>query len=76
MLLLPTGGCLGIFRQGTEPRLEADVGVGGNGQGRATACDLLQEHDVRASRLDTLDTQRTLYSLQQTKAKCEAEAPA
>lgn len=49
-----------------------DIGIDPSSKGVATACDLLHEVDVRASRKDTPETQRTLYFLQAQKDTCDA----
>lgn len=73
MLPLFAAGCLQIFNSGTSGGLVADVGVASSdagGQGRASACDLLNEYDLRASRRDTPATQKLLFGLQRQKLRC------
>lgn len=66
MLPATLAGCLQMSNTGIELGLSAPAT-----KGVATACDLLDDTDVRASRKDTPETQRTLYELQQIKKRCD-----
>lgn len=48
----------------------SSIGIDPSVKGAASACDLLNAFDVRASRKDTPETQRTLYGLQKVKEDC------
>lgn len=74
-LPLLVAGCLRICNSETSGGLKSDAALTAGGQGKATACDVLNEHDLRASRHDTTATQKLLFGLQRTKTEnCSDDA--